>query len=132
MMMWFNLRKYPKKLRWIFPSLTMSKLIPKVPIQKLLGKSRCLWLMICLKMPSNRRISVILKGLKKTIAQIKTYLETYFKIIVPGEELKKQYQQILDYEKQLEDMVGMSQMDYMMAQKTSRSSNYNLRKKKGI
>ncbi|MDX2303612.1 MAG: VWA domain-containing protein [Microscillaceae bacterium] len=71
-----------------------------------------------------------MEAAKKTIAQIKTYLDTYFKIIVPGEELKKQYQQILDYEQQLEQMVYMSSTDYLMAQKTSRSESYKLRKKK--
>jgi len=70
------------------------------------------------------------EGAKQIIAQIKMYLETHFQLVPANEELKKQYEIILAYEKQFEDMQGMSQMDYMIAQKTSRSASYSVKKKK--
>lgn len=73
-----------------------------------------------------------LEEAKKIIAQAKMYLETQFKHIVPNEELKRQYQSILDYEKRLGEMVNMSKMDYLESQKSSRSFSYKLRKKRGF
>jgi len=70
------------------------------------------------------------EGAKKVIQNIKIYLEEQFKFIAPNEELKKQYDEILKYEQKIEEMKNMPQMDYMMAQKASRSANYLSKKKK--
>lgn len=71
-----------------------------------------------------------LEEAKQIIAKAKIYLETQFKHIVPTEELKKQYQDILDYEKRLDEMKHMDRYDYMVFQKSARSFNYQSKKKK--
>ena len=70
------------------------------------------------------------EGAKQIIAKIKLYLETHFQLIPTDAELKKQYDTIIAYEQQLANMENMPQMDYMMAQKASRSMNYDLKRKK--
>lgn len=67
---------------------------------------------------------------KQIIAQAKASLDAYFKLMPPSEELKKQYESIVAYGEKLDQMKNMSQMDYMMSQKMSRSANYKARKKK--
>lgn len=67
---------------------------------------------------------------KQIIEQAKASLDAYFKLMPPNEELKKQYETIVNYSKQLDEMENMSNMDYMMAQKVSRSASYKARKKK--
>ncbi|EAY25864.1 vWA domain-containing protein [Microscilla marina] len=67
---------------------------------------------------------------KQIIAQAKASLDAYFKLMPPSEELKKQYDSIVAYGEKLDQMKNMSQMDYMMSQKMSRSANYMARKKK--
>lgn len=66
---------------------------------------------------------------KALLQQAKTYLETYLKIYA-SEELQRQYEQILAYEKNLGSMREMASTDFMMAQKVSRSRNYLSRKKR--
>ncbi len=70
------------------------------------------------------------EGAKQIIAQIKMYLETHFQLVPPDDELKKQHEAILAYEQKLEEMQNMPEMDYMMSQKMSRSSNYAMKRKK--
>jgi Ca-activated chloride channel family protein len=60
----------------------------------------------------------------------RVYLETIFKIITPTQELQKQYQAVIAYEKQLENMKEMSKADFMMAQKATRSVAYTQKKKR--
>ncbi|OJJ23612.1 VWA domain-containing protein [marine bacterium AO1-C] len=67
---------------------------------------------------------------KQIIEQAKAAMDAYFKLMPPNEELKKQYEDIVNYGKQLENMKEMSQMDYLMAQKVGRSASYKARKKK--
>lgn len=67
---------------------------------------------------------------KEIIAQIKLYLETHFNLMPPSEELKKQYETIVEYGKQLDDMQTMSGAEFQFVQKASRSMNYDLKRKK--
>ncbi len=67
---------------------------------------------------------------KQIIAQVKMYLETHFKHIPANEELKKQYQTILDYAQRLEQVENMSKEEFNISQKSSRSSHYDLKRKK--
>jgi len=67
---------------------------------------------------------------KQIIEQAKAAMDAYFKLMPPNDELKKQYEDIVNYGKQLENMKEMSSVDYMMAQKVSRSASYKARKKK--
>lgn len=67
---------------------------------------------------------------KQLIQQAKSYIEAHFKSHTQTEELKKLYQHILHYEKRLESMAEMSNMDFMMAQKSSRSAQYMSKRKK--
>lgn len=69
-------------------------------------------------------------GAKQVIAQIKMYLEAHFQLVPADDELKKQYEAILAYGAQLDEMANMDREDYLMSQKSSRSSNYEVRKKK--
>ena len=66
---------------------------------------------------------------KALLLQAKTYLEAYLKLYA-SEELQRQYEQILDYEKNLGQMREMSTMDFMMHQKSHRSASYKSRKKR--
>ncbi len=66
---------------------------------------------------------------KTLLQQAKTYLEAYMKLYA-SEELQRQYEQILEYEKNLNRVKNMSSTDFMMAQKFSRSANYKARKKR--
>ena len=67
---------------------------------------------------------------KQIIGQAKATMDAYFKLMPPNEELKKQYEDIVNYGKQLEYMKEMSNNDYLVAQKMSRSASYKARKKK--
>lgn len=67
---------------------------------------------------------------KQLIKQAKEYMEAHFKSYPQTEELKKLYQHIIDYENRLEDMEDMSNYDYMMTQKMSRSTQYMSKRKK--
>jgi Ca-activated chloride channel family protein len=67
---------------------------------------------------------------KEIIAQIKLYLDTHFQLMPPSEELKRQYETITNYQIQVDEMGEMSNDDFMMSQKMSRSANYALKKKK--
>ena len=67
---------------------------------------------------------------KQLIKQAKEYMEAHFKSYPQTEELKKLYQHITDYESRLEEMENMSNYDYMMAQKMSRSAQYMSKRKK--
>lgn len=66
---------------------------------------------------------------KELILKNRTYLEAIFKVITPNEELKKQYELVLDYQKQLEDMKEMNREEFMMTQKMTRSSSYAQKRK---
>lgn len=67
---------------------------------------------------------------KQVVAQAKALLDAYFKLMPPSEELKKQYESIVAYGEKLDQMKSMSNMDYMMSQKMSRSANYQAKRKK--
>ncbi len=69
-------------------------------------------------------------GAKLLIQQIKTLMEQHFQTLPPSEELKKQYEEILRYERQIDDFDFMSQQDVSMAMKFSRSQSYAMRRKK--
>lgn len=64
------------------------------------------------------------------IDKAKAYLDAYFKVMLPNDELKKQYENLVKYGEQLDDMKKMPPQEYVMAQKMSRSASYKLRKKK--
>lgn len=67
---------------------------------------------------------------KQQLTQIKFYLDTHFQLFAPSEELKKQYKTICDYLDNLGNMETMRNEDVLMAQKMSKSMNYELRKKR--
>lgn len=67
---------------------------------------------------------------KQQLTQIKFYLDTHFQLFAPSEELKKQYKTICDYLDNLGSMATMRNEEVLMAQKISKSMNYELRKKK--
>lgn len=67
---------------------------------------------------------------KNQLAQIKLYLDTNFQYFAPSEELKKQYQVIVDYAQKIDDMKNYDSQDFLMAQKMSKMSNYDSRKKR--
>ena len=69
-------------------------------------------------------------GAKLLIQQIKTLMEQHFQTLPPSEELKKQYEEVLRYERQIDDFDFMSQQDVSMAMKFSRSQSYAMRRKK--
>jgi len=69
---------------------------------------------------------------KKLIQQAKAYMEAHFKSYPQTEELKKLYGILMEYEKSLERMKDMSNYDYVMTQKSSRSAHYISRKKKRL
>ena len=70
------------------------------------------------------------EGAKRLIQQIKALMEQHFQTLPPSEELKKQYEEILRYERQMEEFDYMSQHDVAMAMKASRSQSYAMRRKK--
>lgn len=67
---------------------------------------------------------------KSMIAQVKMYLDAHFKVFPATEELKKLYQNILDYESRLEGMENMSGEDYFISQKISKMASYSHKRKK--
>ncbi len=71
-----------------------------------------------------------LDGARQLIKQAKEYMEAHFKSYPQTDELKKLYDFILDYETRLGQMVDMSQHDYIISQKTSRSFQYQSKRKK--
>ncbi len=67
---------------------------------------------------------------KNMILQVKAYLDAHLKVFPPTEELKKLYQNILDYENNLKVMGEMSREDQLMSQKFSKMSSYSHKRKK--
>ncbi|MCU0389744.1 MAG: VWA domain-containing protein [Thermoflexibacter sp.] len=67
---------------------------------------------------------------KQITLKNKVYLETIFKIILPNEELKKQYAAVVDYESKIDQMNNMDRESFAMAQKTVRNISYNQKRKK--
>ena len=70
------------------------------------------------------------QGAKQLIAQAKEYIEAHFKSYPQTEELKKLYDLINQYDTKLDEMKSMSNHDYMMTQKMSRSMHYMAKRKK--
>jgi Ca-activated chloride channel homolog len=67
---------------------------------------------------------------KKTILVIKSEMEIQMQILPESPDLKRQYETVLNYEKQVENAKDMSVEELKYSQKMSRSSNYMIRKKK--
>jgi hypothetical protein len=57
-------------------------------------------------------------------------MEKHFQNMPPTEELKKLYEEILRYERQLANIEELSNYEQLMTSKLSRSSSYLLRRKK--
>jgi Ca-activated chloride channel family protein len=67
---------------------------------------------------------------KKTILVIKSEMEVQMSAMPASPELKRQYDAVLEYEKQVSNADQMSAEELKMSQKATRSSNYMIRKKK--
>ncbi len=67
---------------------------------------------------------------KKTILVIKSEMEIQMQTLPASPELKRQYEAVTEYEKQVENAKSMSAEERKYSQKMSRSSNYMIRKKK--
>ena len=67
---------------------------------------------------------------KKTILVIKSEMEVQMQNLPASPELKRQYDAVLEYEKQVENAKTMSNEELKYSQKATRSSNYMIRKKK--
>ncbi|MCU0352565.1 MAG: hypothetical protein MUD08_02310 [Cytophagales bacterium] len=67
---------------------------------------------------------------KQTILIIKSEMEVRMKELPANAELKRQYETVTEYEKQVEKAKTMSAEDLKMSQKMSKSSNYMIRKRK--
>lgn len=64
--------------------------------------------------------------LKRAIA----YLDHAFQLFAPNEDLKKLYQEIVNYASRVDEMGNMERDEYMSYQKMSKSTNYLSRKRK--
>jgi len=67
---------------------------------------------------------------KKTILVIKSEMEVQMQTLPASPDLKRQYEAVLNYEKEVENAKTMSAEERKVSQKMSRSSNYMIRKKK--
>lgn len=70
---------------------------------------------------------------KNALAELVAYLETHLHLFPTSELLRKQYEQIKGYQVRLPELERMQSDDnvsYLMAQKMSRSVNYDMKKRK--
>lgn len=70
---------------------------------------------------------------EQRLKELLSYLEAHLHLFPSSEILHKQYEQIKSYHirlPELKEMQSSNSMDYMMAQKASRSVNYDIRKRK--
>ena len=89
-------------------------------------------------MENNERMEEIAKQIdkgeyeeaRKELQGLKTQFESQTKELPNNADLSKQKQLIMDYENQMKGAESMSDMDKKVMQKTMRSTNYSIRKKK--
>ncbi|MDJ1483464.1 VWA domain-containing protein [Cytophagaceae bacterium YF14B1] len=70
------------------------------------------------------------EGAKKMIITLKSEMEVQMKNLPENADLSRQYNTVMEYEKQVENAKTMSSEELKYNQKASRSSNYQIRKKK--